>query len=240
VLLDVAWDAQVTTGVPTLRVPNYVCPSDPNDVVRTRNGEPYTHPTTYGFNFGTWLVHDPATGQGGDGAFFVNSRTRPASFTDGMSNTLCAAEVKAFTPYLRNTADPGPNPPTSPAFVTGLTGDPKIGPVRNDNTGHTEWCDGRVHHSGFTTVFPPNTRVPYEFDGATYDIDFNSIQEGRSATQPTYAAITARSHHAGIVNVLLMDGAVRSVGDSVNAGVWRALGTRQGGAGEPIVTSDSF
>jgi hypothetical protein len=106
----------------------------------------------------------------------------------------------------------------------------KLGPNTNDNTGHTEWCDGRVHHSGFTTVFAPNTRVPYVSGGKEYDIDVNSRQEGTSLTDATYAAITARSHHSGIVNVSLLDGSVRAINDTIDLPVWRALGTR--GAGE--------
>jgi prepilin-type processing-associated H-X9-DG protein len=109
-------------------------------------------------------------------------------------------------------------------------GQKKLGPNTNDNTGHTEWPDGRVHHSGFTTVFTPNTRVPYADGGRDYDIDYNSRQEGSNATQKTYAAITARSHHSGgLVNVLLMDGSVRSVTRNIDLTTWRALGTRSGG-----------
>jgi len=232
VRLDIAWDAQLASGIPQLRIPTYVCPSDPNDTVRTKDGVPYIYPQTYGFNFGTWLVHDPATGRGGDGAFHVNSRTRPADIRDGLSNTLAAAEVKAFTPYVRNTPDPGPEVPISRMEIAGLAsgGQFKLGPATNDNTGHSEWCDGRVHHSGITTVFTPNTNVQYvHSDGRTYDIDFNSIQEGRSTTQPTYAAVTSRSYHPGVVNACLMDGSVRSISETVDPGIWRALGTRQGG-----------
>jgi prepilin-type N-terminal cleavage/methylation domain-containing protein len=231
--LDVAWDAQLGTGVPTMRIATFLCPSDRYDMVRVDgSGNPYTYPQNYGFNFGTWLVYHPATGQEGDGSFTVNGRIRPADFTDGLSNTLGAAEVKAFTPYFRNTSDPGPTVPASPAVVAGLAAGAqfKLGPKTNDNTGHTEWGDGRVHHSGITTVFGPNTRVDYlHSDGRTYDVDYNSQQEGRSATQPTYAAVTARSYHSGIVQVLLMDGSGRSISESVDLQIWRALGTRSGG-----------
>jgi len=230
--LDVSWDAQLGTGVPTMRTPTYLCPSEVNDRVRVdASGNPYTYPLNYGFNFGTWLVYHPATNQGGDGAFFVNSQLSPASFADGLSQTLGAAEVRAFTAYFRNTADPGPTAPSSPAQIAALaTGAQfKLGPTTNDNTGHTEWGDGRVHHSGFTTVFAPNARVNYlHTDGRTYDVDYNSQQEGRSATQPTYAAVTARSYHPGIVNALFMDGSSRPISNSIELGAWRALGTRQG------------
>ncbi len=231
--LDIPWDAQLGTGVPTMRTPTYVCPSEVNDRARVdASGSPLTYPHTYGFNFGTWLVYNPGTNQGGDGAFFVNSQLGPASFTDGLSNTLAAAEVKAFTAYFRNTADPGPTVPNLPnelaAFAPGAQF--KLGPNVNDNTGHTEWGDGRVHHSGITTVFTPNTRVAYlHTDGRTYDVDYNSQQEGRSATQPTYAAVTARSYHPGVVNALFMDGSSRPISNTIDVAAWRAMGTRQGG-----------
>lgn len=230
--LNVAWDAQVNTGVPTMRIPNYLCPNEANDTVRTAtNGQPLIYPHTYGFNFGTWKVFDPVTGAGGDGSFFVNSRLRPSHFSDGLSKTLCAAEVKAFTPYFRNGADPGPIPPDDPTSVAAFAAGAqfKLGANTNDNTGHTEWCDGRVHHSGITTVFTPNTVVPYTHtDGNTYDVDFNSRQEGSSAMRTTYAAITSRSYHPGGVNVVVMDGSVHFVPNEVSLTVWRAGGTRAG------------
>jgi prepilin-type N-terminal cleavage/methylation domain-containing protein len=232
--LEAGWDApaNLNSGVPTARVATYLCPSEVNDMVRVdAAGKPLIYPHTYGFNFGTWKVWGPAANTGGDGSFFVNSRLRPGHFTDGLSRTLCVAEVKAFTPYFRNTSDPGPNVPASPndiaAFASGAQF--KLGPQTNDNTGHTEWCDGRVHHSGFTTVFPPNTVVPYTHtDGAIYDVDFNSRQEGTSATQTTYAAVTSRSYHPHGVNIAVMDGSVHFVREEVSPVVWRAGGTRAG------------
>ena len=117
VKLDVACDAQVTIGVPTMKVDTYFWPSDPGDTVRTNAGLPFTYPQTYGYNMGTWLIYEPAASTGGDGAFAVNGRITPASIQDGLSKTLCATDVKAFTPYIRNTADPGPNVPVSPNVV---------------------------------------------------------------------------------------------------------------------------
>jgi len=236
--LEAAWDQSPNSasGVPTTRINVFVCPSEFNDTVRTKNGLPFVYPHNYGFNFGTWFVYDPATGNGGDGAFFPNSRLTMAKIADGTSKTFCAAEVKAYTPYVRNTSDPGSSypassPPPDPSVISTLAsgGEARVGPLTNDNTGHTEWPDGRVHHSGFTTVFPPNTKVLYTKDGLTYDIDYSSRQEGNSATVRTFAAITARSPHRGNVNTAMLDGSVTIFAEDVDLKVWRALGTRAGG-----------
>ena len=88
-----------------------------------------------------------------------------------------------------------------------------------------------MHHTGFTTTLTPNTKVHYTTGGRTYDeMDFNSWQEGKngSAGQTTYAMITSRSYHTGLVQVALLDGSVRSVSDSVDLTVWRSVGTRAG------------
>jgi prepilin-type N-terminal cleavage/methylation domain-containing protein/prepilin-type processing-associated H-X9-DG protein len=234
--LEVAYDAASnwSTGVPAMRIPAYICASEANDIVRTKNGAPYVYPHNYGFNFGTWFVWDPMTGKGGDGVFHPNARHRPGSIADGLSNTLMLSEVKMYTPYARNMSSaPSATPPSTPAEVAALVDaapDKKMGATTNDNTGHTEWPDGRVHHSGFTTVLPPNTKVIVSYSGLTFDADFNSRQEGSSATVATFAAITSRSYHSGgIVNVALMDGSVRSIAKNVDLVTWRALGTRAGG-----------
>ncbi len=232
IMLDEDWHDQVGTGIPPLGLPVYLCPSDPNTQVRMKNNRPYVHPITYGFNLGTWFIYDPRSYQMGDGAFRVARPTKPADIHDGLSHTLCVAEVKAYTSYIRNTQNPGPQPFQTPADLQSFTGDRKLGPAIEKNTGHTVWSDGRVHHAGFTTVFTPNTRVDYRYQGRVYDIDFNSQQEGRSLTRPTYAAVTARSHHPETVNCAMMDGSVHSVVDSVDLATWRALGTRAGGLGE--------
>jgi prepilin-type N-terminal cleavage/methylation domain-containing protein len=250
--METAWDDGFTaTGTPdaaknwatvrTAKIPIFNCPSETNQVFRTKNGVDFVYPFNYGFNFGTWFVYDPATGSGGDGAFHPNSNFRDARFSDGLSKTLCIAEVKSFTPYVRNTSDPASfpagSPPSDPASISGLTSgasanDIKLGGTTNDCTGHTEWPDGRVHHSGFTTVFAPNTKVPHTANGIEHDIDYNSRQEGSSASVKTFAAITARSHHPGSVNVAMMDTSVRSIKNDIDLPVWRGLGTRAGN--EPV------
>jgi len=232
-----AYSAQL--DVATTRVPAFLCPSEINDMVRVNleTRLPRDYPANFAASFGTWKIWNPVDGTGGDGAFHPNSAFSTADFRDGTSNTLCAAEVKAYTPYVRNTsADPGPAVPASAGFAAGMTGDGCcIGPNVQQNTGQTEWADGLCQQSGFTTTFGPNTRVPHELGGTTYDIDFVSWREGTTASRVTYAALTSRSYHTGIVHALLMDGSVRAVADSIHLGTWRALGTR---AGDEVLGTD--
>ena len=220
--LEKDWHFQVERGVTAMQILTYQCPSEPNQRIRFKNGKPYVAGHNYGVNFGTWLVYDPNTGKQGDGAFGVNRGIRCSSIRDGLSKTLAVAEVKNYQPYLRNTNPPSSTPPSSPLELVQLGGQFK-------KTGHTVWPDGRVHHSGMTTTFPPNSKVNFRRDGENYDIDFNSQQEGKSDQRVSYAAVTSRSHHAGLVNVALMDGSVRSISDAIDLTIWRAAGTRDGG-----------
>lgn len=224
--LSIAWDGQMV--IDNMKVASYGCPSDPgSDQVRDPGaGRPKLFPTTYGFNYGTWFVFNPKTKRGGDGMFHPNAFMGFRDCLDGSSHTLLAAEVKAWTPYVRNG---GPPTTSVPANADELE---IIVPSAPDfkETGHTEWPDGRVHHAGFTTTMTPNARVEYTNAGRLLDADYNSWQEGRNGNmgEPTYAAITSRSYHVGLVQVARVDGAVSTVTDSVDLQLWRAMGTRNG------------
>jgi len=221
------WDTQMV--IDHVRIASYSCPSDPKaSVIRDFGaGRPSLYPTTVGFNFGSWFVFDLPSFRGGDGVFYPNSFTRLAALTDGTSNTLLAAEVKAWNPYLRNGGSPLS---TAPNSVAGLVAIADPAPEFRE-TGHTEWPDGRTNHTGFTTTMPPNAIVPIARSGIQYDCDFNSWLEGKGgpAGLSTYAAVTSRSYHMGLVNVAVADGSVRSVNSTVNLATWRSLGTRSGG-----------
>ena len=210
------------------RIDTYLCPSEPNDRRRGEGTDEENYPLNYSWNGGVWFVYNPQNNDVGQGAFATNKRLELSSLFDGTSNTLAFAEVKAYNPYFRNLGDPSELPiPLTPAEVVALGGDFKT------NSGHTEWVDGRVHQSGFTTVFTPNTVVPYtDSNGIVYDVDWNNWQEGKdgdTATASTFAAVTARSYHPGGVNTANVDGSVDFVSDSVDLTIWRSLSTRNGG-----------
>lgn len=221
------WDTQMV--IHRVRVPVFSCASDPKayEVRDTGVGKPWLYPTTYGFNLGVYFVYDVATDRGGDGISYPNSRITWAAVVDGTSHTLLAAEVKAWQPYRRNGGPPNTTVPQTsqeaqPIVASGT--DPK-------NTGHTEWPDGRVHHTGFTACFPPNTKTPCEVGGKVYDCDYNSWQEGKNGIsgRPTYAIVTSRSWHPGGVNALHVDGSARFYTETIERDLWRALATRNGG-----------
>lgn len=225
--LEQDYDAGINLPVKTQRVPVYLCPSEPNDRVRTDgSGNPIHYPLNYGFNGGTWRVFDIAANRPGDGAFAPNARFMPRDFTDGMSNTLGFSEVKTFTAYNRDgetgTAAIPANAATVEGFITS-------GGSNKANSGHTEWVDGRVHQTGFTTTLTPNTRVTVPGGDRPDEGDYNSCREDNGCSSPTYAAVTSRSWHTGTVNSLLMDGSVRSISENIDLGTWRNLGSRNDG-----------
>ncbi len=71
--------------------------------------------------------------------------------------------------------------------------------------------------------------VEFAVGGVSYDIDYNSQQEGKSATQKTFAAITSRSYHNGVVNTGMVDGSIRKIANDISLQIWRGLATRDGG-----------
>ncbi|WP_345684034.1 DUF1559 domain-containing protein [Novipirellula caenicola] len=225
--LSLAWDNQLS--IDGLKIPTYACPSDPGaDEVRVfDDNRPSLYPTTYGFNFGRWFVFNPTDRQGGDGMFYPNSLLSFRDCLDGTSHTLLAAEVKAWTPYNRNGGPASTTIPTNQSEAETMV----ASGAQFKNTGHTEWPDGRVHHTGFTVTMTPNSKVQYIESGQVYEeMDFNSWQEGKDgiAGNPTYAMITSRSHHTGLVNAAKLDGSISSVTDSIDKTIWHALGTRNG------------
>lgn len=231
-------------AVASQRVTLFICPADPVDKGTGTNAT-YGNATwtvNYGVNYGTWpvLTNKTTTMQGGNGAFAPDMGLKPVHFTDGMSNTLAMAEVKACTNRVTGvtaTVAAYPSiqtPPSSPAELNnsapfGLAG-LSLAPFDATKFTHAEWVDGKVHETAFTTTFPPNTVVPFTSGGITYDVDFISATESSATLGDTYAAVTARSYHPGnVVNALLMDGSVRGVTSSISQQTWRALGTRDGG-----------
>mgnify|MGYP001296138814 FL=1 len=216
----------------SLRVGSFICPNEVRDEVRVdpATSTPTDYLLNYAVNCGVWKVYDPRDPSSSEGAFYPNSGLGTEDFSDGLSNTLMLAEVRGWQPYYRDTNNATDSIANTPTEVCAL----KSGTLRD--SGHTEWIDGRVHQTGFTTTFTPNARVECENN----DIDWTNHREigwepaspaaYLAETVPTYAAITARSYHNGdVVNTARMDGSVEPVRGEIDIFLWRALSTRSGG-----------
>ncbi len=218
-----------------------LCPSEVR-TDRENNGTfGVVGPTNYGFCLGDWFVWGgPAGGPITRSAFGPNLSRTWAQITDGTSNTMFLAEVKNWQPYIRdcgsfsliNTPTNIPPPDANPLTVapeyqgTGCA---------LHLEGHCEWPEVAVHHIGMTTAWPPNKKTPGGPGLTIPDVDLNSQRERIGG--PTYAAITSRSYHPGGVNILMGDGSVRWVKNTISGMIWRGLGTVAGGE---IVSGDAF
>jgi prepilin-type N-terminal cleavage/methylation domain-containing protein/prepilin-type processing-associated H-X9-DG protein len=225
--------------VAALSIAAFLCPSEPDPRPAAANVG-ISNVTNYGFCMGDWFVWGGFGGPQNRCAFGPNRSRRLSDFVDGTSNTLFASEGKAKQPLYRDCGglsrvnDPSnvPGPERSPLEVA-----PEYaGGGCEFKTGHSEWSDGQAHHTGFTTAWTPNKRsVGSSLTGQPLDLDITGQREKTGG--PTFAAITARSHHPGGVNALLADGSVRFIRDGIAGPTWRALGTVADGE---VVGSDAY
>jgi len=90
------------------------------------------------------------------------------------------------------------------------------------------WMGGVWGEYAFSTLEPPNTTVPDYVWGCT-DVNWPRAPcESRGSLNPPYRNF-ARSLHPGGVNVVMCDGAVRGVSDTISSSVWKNLGDRADG-----------
>jgi prepilin-type N-terminal cleavage/methylation domain-containing protein/prepilin-type processing-associated H-X9-DG protein len=224
-------DVQNTTAA-GYRLSVLICPSDPNSNVVTSNG--FNAPTCYNAVMGDWFVWYKA-GPVNRAPFGPNVAKPYAAFTDGLSNSMVFAECQVSHNQFRS-CDLGPLTPTSfpstqnsPALIAQLA--PSCQATTKSNT---TWANGNIFDSGMTTALTPNTKILLpKFGPSPYDLD--TVDESNGG--PVYGAITSDSYHPGGVNVLLADGSVKFIKDSVNGLTWRAFSTIAGGE---VISADSF
>ena len=225
------------TTVARISLSSFLCPSEVRPEPRTSGTTQYGV-ANYSWNVGDWYVWGGLVGgAGGRGAFGVNRSRRLAEFTDGLSHTVMASEVKTYQAVL-STCDL--STVSEPGSIPAPTADPytAVPEYRSTSctlktTAHTEWVDGAANQTGFTTAWTPNREIL----GGPSSLDVDILGRGEKAGGPTFAAITARSYHPGGVNVMFGDGSVRFLKDTIDGATWRSLGSVQSGE---VLSADAY
>jgi prepilin-type N-terminal cleavage/methylation domain-containing protein/prepilin-type processing-associated H-X9-DG protein len=199
-------------------VPMFLCPSDRGVSVADGFG-----PTNYAACAGS--------GAGGgtpfetDGMCYINSRTRSAHVTDGLSKTTLMSE---------SILGDGPEAFSDGSFVNNVTTYAFIFSVplttnrcnRASSWNYTNrrgfsWANGEYRTGLYNHARTPNSSL-IDCIGVDMTSDVKIQYAG-------YGWRAARSRHPGGVNVLMADGSGQFVEDGVDPAVWRALSTRAGG-----------
>jgi hypothetical protein len=177
-----------------------------------------------------------------DGAFYQAADIGFEAFTDGTSNTMVLSEIitgegdaapppssnsfdnysiadiqnnRMETTYMLNTfrtdlAGAMRNATADVVDILSLFNSFGAGTPKWRNEIGKGWIVGKSDSTLYNAFLLPNDKLPNVFNS-------------------NHGFIAARSHHRGIVNVLLADGSVRAVSDSISLNTWRAYSTIAGG-----------
>jgi prepilin-type N-terminal cleavage/methylation domain-containing protein/prepilin-type processing-associated H-X9-DG protein len=155
--------------------------------------------------------------------------TRIAEVTDGTSNTVAIAEdagrdATFQSPYLEQDMI-GSSPRSDPYIV-------KFNPPRNVPTGQKRFWRWADADGSFGVSTQPNNKArPMNTQGFYLPPDIAIEGNNCGANDEAF------SYHPGGVNVLLGDGSVRFIKDTINIVTWRSLITRARGE---VVSADSY
>jgi prepilin-type N-terminal cleavage/methylation domain-containing protein/prepilin-type processing-associated H-X9-DG protein len=228
-----------------VQIPVLRCPSDkysgPGQGPWGKNNYSFCLGDTVNTNNGgiEWWSPEPR------GMFYYHSKLGLQDCRDGSSNTIALGEHALsqenntiWGNAIMNVGGISANPLNCLNKANKVTHTYPNGSNIQDGLGNP-WSDGGVQHSAFTTILPPNSPscVTSSWDSAA-------------------AIISASSRHSGGAHVVMVDGAVRFIGDNIDTGnlysgppansdpalgrgngsvpgnspygVWGALGTRAG------------
>jgi prepilin-type N-terminal cleavage/methylation domain-containing protein/prepilin-type processing-associated H-X9-DG protein len=256
--LNFSWGCEDSTAVmcyvinstgTNQQIKAFVCPSDPNGGMLDHNGTSNTNNyygcvgTTMNFpliannNLNVASINWPTTG-----LFTYQLAYAIRSITDGTSNTIAFAEscvgnqsevkrqrliglntVSGLTPSLLANAET--NPPLAVAGVQACNQAWSSGSGTVDKQRGENWAHGCMAMTLFNTVVTPNQ----------YNDEWTHCSNIGSTALA--ALSNSDSYHPGGVNVLMSDGHVNFIKDSVNIRTWWSLGTKS--AGE-VISSDSY
>ncbi len=208
-------------------VPSFLCPSDTDKLPAAQGGR-----NNYHGNTGTEIVYSlPSTVVGGTNyglpapngtiiqtstsATVISTSVRLRDVTDGLSNTA------AFSERVKGDGSAGVSTVDSDTYQPGTypsTPDQALADCRAVNVSD-------LTKQGYSNVGAPWLQ-PYHSTTMYYHTA--PPNERSCMFPPGRIMTTASSRHVGGVHVTLCDGSVRFVGNSVDLGTWRALGSRAG------------
>jgi prepilin-type N-terminal cleavage/methylation domain-containing protein/prepilin-type processing-associated H-X9-DG protein len=206
------------------KVAIFLCPSDKGEPVSSAYGVTNMGPTNYIASHGSGVS---GGGYGSpiaaDGIFPAVNGVRVTDITDGTSNTAAFSES-----ILGEGAEVSPTQPGDEQVAykyTGFSGtlpsDANCAGSPSSWNGYNRrgfmWASGEARCVSYNHYYTPNSK---SFDCVANDPTMTYIAVGYRG---------ARSRHSGGVNVLLGDGSVRFVSNSIPLPTWRALGTRATG-----------
>ena len=150
-------------------------------------------------------------------------RGRGGSTQDGLHQIYSSTVALQGSPYSYQNPDvafiPGCLASTTKFYWDSTTGSPTIA----DRKGEGYYRQNCGEGGGYSHIMPPNTKACF--------------WKGDDQTHTFETMVGASSYHSGGVNVVLLDGSVRFVKNSVNPATWRAIATHAGGE---IVSADSL
>ncbi len=235
------------TNVSTLR-----CPSDPGTGFPAQGrtnyagcmGDALQFTTTgpdNGVGGGVTSGRSQRTREGCRGFFVPRSKQGFRDVLDGTANTIACGEISTdlgdrdiTTHSLRHSTDSitWMNPSACKPFIDPLRprfwANPLVGGAVNNGGAEQKrgykWASATTIHSGFNTILPPNRELCGDQNAAgTGGFNNESI-------------CTASSRHQGGAHVLMADGAVKFITDSIEAGDSTNGTVRQNGSATPEPT----
>ena len=208
-------------------VPTFLCPSDRGVPVSSAYGVTDMGPTNYAACIGSGQTDGSApvgSAWGADGMFKAKTGMKVTDVTDGTSNTAAMSE-SILGDGPENASGAAPAGPDKVYKYTGFgtpVNDSSCAGASQWNVSNRRgfmWASGEIRCGTYNHYLTPNS--------PNYDCVSNDAAPGPGQFT-AYGFRAARSRHPGGVNVLLGDGSVRFVSNTVDLVVWRAAGTRAG------------
>ncbi|MGE3820676.1 MAG: DUF1559 domain-containing protein [Isosphaeraceae bacterium] len=215
-----------------VRIATFLCPSDVDRLTSPSGHNNYAACTGIDPNMNNGVTSGLFGGMYGPGPY-VPVTVGLAEITDGTSQTVAFAErVKGIG--LNNDAQ-GPDTMNPSGSVLRINGLPET------TAGAFSACQGSNPRAPGATLSGLYSVGSFWHIGTTYGARYNHVMPpgSWSCSGPhtdNAGAHTAGSRHPGAVNLLLADGSVRPVKNTIHIAVWRSLATKAGG--EVVSASD--